>query len=238
MSCPTFESLSAELDGELAELEAEAVRSHLGGCDKCRARRLELLVLQGAVRDASIASFESDELKRRLAATVRKRRRRSALRLALGLAAAAVLAVVLVPLMHSKDVVPELVGDHLGTTVKGKEPFDVVSSDPNVVERWFDGKLDFRLRIPRGAAARLLGARLCNVGGRQFPLAAYDREGRRMSLFALGTAAGRREGACQEGVQGFTVCRQAADGIDYMLVSDYPRSEAKRVLTAVLSELR
>src|SRR5690348_7387488 len=73
MSCPTFESLSAELDGELAELEAQAVRSHLGGCDKCRARRLELLLLQGAVRDASIASFESDELKARLVATVRKR---------------------------------------------------------------------------------------------------------------------------------------------------------------------
>ena len=75
MSCPTFESLSAELDGELAELEAEAVRSHLAGCDKCRARRTELLLLQGAVRGASNASFESDELKARLVATVRHRRR-------------------------------------------------------------------------------------------------------------------------------------------------------------------
>ena len=45
MSCLTFESLSAELDGELAELEREAVRSHLDGCDKCRARRTELLLL-------------------------------------------------------------------------------------------------------------------------------------------------------------------------------------------------
>jgi anti-sigma factor RsiW len=238
MRCPTFESLSAELDGELAELEAEAVRSHLVGCDKCRARRTELLLLQGAVRNASNASFESDELKARLLETVRKRRRWSALRIGLGVAAAAGLAVVLVPLLQSKDVVPELVGDHLGTTVTGEEPFDLVSSDPDVVERWFEGKLDYRLRIPRGAAGRLVGARLCNVGGRQFPLAAYDREGRRLSLFALGTAVASREGACQEGVRGFTVCRQAVDGIDYMLVSDYPRPEAKRVLTAVLSELR
>ena len=58
-----------------------------------------------------------------------------------------------------------------------------------------------------------------------------------MSIFALGAGAGSREGACQEGVRGFTVCRQVAGGIDYMLVSDYPRPEAKRVLTAVLSEL-
>jgi anti-sigma factor RsiW len=195
-------------------------------------------LLQGAVRDASIPSFESDRLKARLAAAVRKRRRWSAIRIGLGVAAAAGLAVVLVPLLQSKDVVRELVGDHLGTTVTGEEPFDVVSSDPDVVERWFQGKLDYKLRIPRGAAGRLVGARLCNVGGRQFPLTAYDREGRRVSLFALGTAVASRAGACQEGVRGFTVCRQSVDGIDYMLVSDYPRSEAKGVLTAVLSELR
>jgi len=237
MSCPTFEALSAELDGELGELEAEAVRSHLGGCDKCRARRIELRLLQGAVRDAFDAPLASDGLQARVLATVRKRRRASALRVGLGLAAAAMVASLLVPLVRSKDMVAELVGDHLGTTVTGEEPFDVVSSDPNVVERWFDGKLDFRLRIPGPPAGRLLGARLCNVGGRQFPLAAYDREGRRMSLFALGIAAGSREGECKEGVRGFTVCRQAADGIDYMMVSDYPRPEAKRVLTAVLSEL-
>jgi len=237
MSCPTFESLSAELDGELAELEAAAVRSHLDGCNKCRARRNELLWLQSAVRDASVVSPASNELQARLLSTVRKRRRASALRLGLGLATAAALVALLLPLVHSKDVIAELVGDHLGTTITGEEPFDVVSSDSNVVERWFDGKLAYRLRIPRSPSARLLGARLCNVGGRQYPLAAYDREGRRISLFALGTAAGPREGRCQEGVRGFTVCRQVANGIDYMLVSDYPKSEAKRVLTAALSEL-
>ena len=236
MSCPTFESLSAEVDGELAELEAAAVRSHLDGCDKCRVRRSELLLLQGAVRDASVVPAASDGLKTRLWATVRQRRRAFALRLGVGLAAAAAVVVLLLPLVQSKDVIPELVGDHLGTTVKGEEPLDVVSSDANVVEHWFDGKLDYRFRIPR-ATARLLGARMCNVGGRQFPLAAYDREGRRMSLIALGSAGGSRKEGCQEGVRGFTVCRQAADGIDYMLVSDYPQPEAKRVLTAVLSEL-
>lgn len=40
ISCPTFESLIADIDGGL---EGEAVRSHSGGCDKCRTRRVELL---------------------------------------------------------------------------------------------------------------------------------------------------------------------------------------------------
>src|SRR5215467_12071660 len=75
MSCPDFESLSAEVDGELTELEAAAVRSHLDGCDKCRTRRIELLMLQGAVRDASVVPLASDGFKARLLATVRKRRR-------------------------------------------------------------------------------------------------------------------------------------------------------------------
>lgn len=239
MSCPTFESLSAEVDGELTEHEAEAVKLHIDGCDRCRARRVELLLLNAAVREASVAPSASDRLRARLLATVHDRRRTHTRRLALGLAAAAAAAVVvlLVPLTKSKDVVAELVGDHLGTTVRGVEPFEVVSSDPSVLERWFEGKLAYRFRIPRPPAARLLGARLCNVGGRQFPLAAYDREGRRMSLFALGGAAGNRKEACKD-VRGFTVCRQDAGGIDYMLVSDYPQPEAKRVLTAVLSELR
>src|SRR5215472_19106018 len=156
MSCPDFESLSAEVDGELTELEAAAVRSHLDGCDKCRTRRIELLMLQGAVRDASVVPLASDGFKARLLATVRKRRRALALRVGLGLAAAAAVAALLLPLVHSKDVVAELVGDHLGTTVTGEEPFDVVSSDPNVVERWFSGKLDYSFRIPRPPAAQLL----------------------------------------------------------------------------------
>src|SRR5215472_5354488 len=99
MSCITFESLSAEVDGELAELEAAAVRSHLEGCDKCRALRIKLLVIRGAVRDASVVSPASNGLKARLLATARKRRRASALRLGLGLAAAAAVAAFLLPLV-------------------------------------------------------------------------------------------------------------------------------------------
>ena len=192
MSCPTFESLSAEVDGELAQLEAEAVRSHLVGCDQCRTRRTELLLLQGAVRNASAAPLAFDGLKARMVATVQKRRRARVLRLGSGLGVAAAVAVLILPLVRGKDVVTELVGDHLGTTVTGEEPFDVMSSDATVLERWFEGKLDYRFRIPRPPATRLLGARLCDVGGRQFPLAAYDREGRRLSLFALGASAGSR----------------------------------------------
>jgi len=104
-----------------------------------------------------------------------------------------------------------------------------------VLERWFGGKVGFTVRIPRVPASRLLGARLCNVGGQKIPLASYDRQGRRMSLFAMGPATSDADEGCQEGVRGFTLCRRAAAGIEYMLVSDYPQAEAKQLLIAALS---
>jgi len=39
---------------------------------------------------------------------------------------------------------------------------------------------------------------------------------------------------CEEQVHGFTVCRRTVAGIEYLLVSDYPASEAGGILTAAL----
>ena len=74
-------------------------------------------------------------------------------------------AVLVIPSVRDKRVVAELIGDHVGTSVTGEEPFDVVNSAPRALERWFAGKVSYTLRIPQVPAARLLGARLCNVGG-------------------------------------------------------------------------
>jgi anti-sigma factor RsiW len=238
MSCPSFESLSAEVDGALSGLEEEATRSHIDGCSKCRARRTELLLLKSVVREATASASASDALRARLAATVRDRRRWRTRRLAAfagALTAAAVAVGILVPVVRSRAALAELIGDHVDITVKREEPFDVVGSEPGALARWFDGKIDFPLRIPQLPAARLVGARLCDIGGRRVPLASYEREGRRISLFASRGAADREEGKCDEGVRGFTVCRRTIGGVDYTLVSDYPGSEAKLILTAALT---
>jgi anti-sigma factor RsiW len=82
---------------------------------------------------------------------------------------------------------------------------------------------------------RLVGARLCDIGGRRVPLASYEREGRRISLFASRGGSDRQEERCEEGVRCFTVCRRTVGGVDYTLVSNYPGSEAKLIFTAALS---
>ena len=76
---------------------------------------------------------------------------------------------------------------------------------------------------------------MCDISsGRRVPLTAYDREGRRISLFALGPTANDQPEACREGVRGYTVCRRTAGGIHYLLVSDYPAAEASLILTSAL----
>jgi anti-sigma factor RsiW len=234
MSCPTFETVSMEVDGELSELEAQAVRAHVSGCESCRARRQELLSLNAALRRSEVPAA-TESLRARLVATVRNRRWVRVIRSAAAVAVAAAAVVLVVPTVRDRRVVAELIGDHVGTSITGEEPFDVVNSDPRALERWFAGKISYTLRIPQVPAARLLGARLCNVKGEKIPLASYDRSGHRMSLFAMGKASGNTDRGCEEGVRGFTVCRRAAGGVEYMLVTDYPGAEAKQLLVAALS---
>jgi len=235
MSCPTFETVSMEVDGELSELEAQAVRVHVSGCESCRARRQELLSLNAALRGSDVPAA-TESVRGRLVATVRNRRRIRVISSAAAVAVAAAAVVLLVPTVRDRRVLAELIGDHVGTSITGEEPFDVVNGDPRALERWFVGRINYTLHIPEVPAARLLGARLCNVKGEKIPLASYDRSGHRMSLFAMGKASsGNTDRGCEEGVRGFTVCRRAAGGVEYMLVTDYPGAEAKQLLVAALS---
>ncbi len=231
MSCHSFEVLSASVDGELPELEAQAVRAHIEGCAPCRSLRDKVLTLRNVVREAAGPALVPDSFRKGLDAAVRKRRvARRRVGSALGIALAAAAIVVVLGRVRTPDLVPEMVGDHVDITVKREEPFDVVGSDPAVLARSFEGRIDFSLRIPSLPSARLVGARLCNIRGRLIPLASYDRGGRVLSLFVSRAGRGSTEPACRDPVGGYTVCGRVAGGIDYTLISDYPETEAKVLL--------
>jgi anti-sigma factor RsiW len=128
----------------------------------------------------------------------------------------------------------ELIGDHVGITVTREEAFDVTGGDAGTLERWFTGKIDFPLHIPQVAQAKLVGARLCDIAGRHIPLASYEVGTRRVSIFVERTDRSARPTVCDEQVHGYTVCRRTVEGIEYLLVSDYPAGEAGNLLTAAL----
>jgi anti-sigma factor RsiW len=239
MKCLAFEMLSAGVDGALSEHESHGVQAHLAGCERCRALRAELVLLKASVRDGAPAHPASEALKARLAASVvRRRRLRSA---AIWVAAAAALVTVVVALgvarpWRANDLLAQLVGDHVLITLNEAKPLEVRDSDAGAIERWFGGKLDFALRLPRLDGASVVGGRVCNFAGRRVALTFYDLQGRRMSLFVTDRDDEGRA-SCSEGVRGFTICREPAHGLAYALVTDLPASEAQQLLRTGLEQL-
>ncbi len=237
MTCPTYDLLSAEVDGALAATDAEQVRSHLAACEDCRRRHAELVVLKSLVRASAPPRQASDRLAKRLSAAVAARPvRRRRMR---WLAAAAVLVVLsggaLVWLRARPDgFAVQLVGDHVLNALGHEKPLEVVSSDPATVEGWFAGKLDFAVRLPTLKGATLVGGRLCSVAGLRVALVFYDYEGSRLSLFVIDERSDPSHHRHFDELRGFTVCRRCKKGVEYALVSDLPRSKAEPLLLAAL----
>jgi anti-sigma factor RsiW len=238
MTCAPFETLSAYVDHALPELESATLAGHLHSCPNCRAQLDELRWLKGAVRSSVPGPVESLDFKARLAvaASRSRRRRRNARRGALagGLVVALAAVLVVLPVERERRALAELIGDHVGITLTREEPFDVTSGDPRELERWFEGKVGFSLHIPKLPAARLVGGRLCDISGRRIPLASYELGTRRVSMFVDRSRREAPRTVCEEQVHGFTVCRRTIEGIEYLLVSDYPAGEAGSILTAAL----
>ena len=94
MKCQEIEALiHKELDGELTEEELRLLIAHIRECPRCRARRESLHHLAAVARELPVPSLRSSELPE---VVTRSLRRRSWLRVAVGvgLAAAGILLVV------------------------------------------------------------------------------------------------------------------------------------------------
>lgn len=235
MNCPAFEMLSAGADGALAAHELHSVQGHLAGCARCRALRAELVLLKASVREGAEAPPASEALKVRLATIVARRR---SFRRAATVSAAmvgAVAAVVILTRRAPPDLAAQLVGDHVLMTLEGAKPLEVRDDDPSRIERWFEGRLDFALRIPRLPDARIVGGRVCSIAGRRAALAFYERNGRRLSLFMMYGASARSSGC--EGVQGFSVCQVPLRGVGYALVTELPAAQTQWLLREGLEQL-
>ena len=238
MTCPSFETLSASVDGALTEIESASLAAHLQICGgECRTRLDQLRGLKQAVRVSAPAPAAPDELGDRLvgAAGARRRRRQNRLGALVGATVAGLIALaVVLPVLRERRALAELIGDHVDITVKREEAFDIVGAEPGPLERWFEGKISFPLHIPKVPAARLVGARLCNITGRQVPLASYEIGTERVSMFVDRGSRRLRSMVCQEQVHGFTVCRRTVDGLDYLFVSALPAGQAGSLMTAAL----
>jgi len=127
----------------------------------------------------------------------------------------------------SRQFAPILIDDHAHSLPGATE---IASSDPRVVQSWFQGRVDFAFMLPPTRQASLLGGRLCNLQGRRAALIFYQHPQSRLSLFIfdgsdielpekqLVPLDGKR--CLIESQKGYNVVQWKERGLLYGLVSD------------------
>ncbi len=181
------------------QAEAEEAQAHVAHCDACREffaaeQRLKDFVLTRAPREKVLASLRERvlaEISRERGQTAKSARwfgrisRRSLLIASAGLLLVALAGGLWLSWHGRVDAQPiaaVLIEDHAHSLPAGAE---ITSSNHNVVQSWFDGKVEFSFHLPPASDQSLIGGRLCNLRGRQAALIFYQHPQSRVSLFVF-----------------------------------------------------
>lgn len=77
-----------------------------------------------------------------------------------------------------------LIQDHIATKVK-EHPLDLVTSDRAELEQWFARRVDFSVTIPRLHHAKLMGGRLCLIGGKRAVSLSWEQQDVPITLYIV-----------------------------------------------------
>ncbi|MBH23729.1 MAG: hypothetical protein CMH57_04540 [Myxococcales bacterium] len=128
-------------------------------------------------------------------------------------------------------------------------PVDVVGPSDKRVKRWFDGKVNFPVRLPRFDRERpgevnLLGARLSNVRDRQAAYVVYEANGSKLSVMVFNRNPRiktiRRDVARRpiyfKNAGGYNVAVVEDNGVTYSITSELPEHEMVQLVDAAFKE--
>ncbi len=160
-----------------------AAREHLAECAACQDFVREGERLRGQVRNLAETEHVPQALQKQVREMLRGRAGGSARprRLWTGVAAAAVLLTLagyglkryhVERSLSPNRLAQEFISDHLHY-LPGRE--EIVSESARDVEKWFQGRVDFPVRVPQVPVAALEDARVCNIAGRKAALLHYRR---------------------------------------------------------------
>jgi mycothiol system anti-sigma-R factor len=193
MMCTEVETrLHPYVDGELPVSETAAIDAHLAGCPECailaRRERDFRTLLRRQPRERA-----PEEFRRRLAARIRREARRKSARpwvlIPALAAAAAVLAIVMLPARQtSAPLMVDLVDKHMAYAQLDR-PAELVSGDPAEVATWFLQRAGLRVTVPdySPAGIRLVGGRLAEAHERKAAYLIYEKGSVLLSVFIVPT---------------------------------------------------
>ena len=250
MDCQeTHKFIHAYLDGEFDEHERVAVTAHLDDCESCRnSARLE-----GSFRRALKNLHQPVSAPPRLRARVQQclveedqsRQRKQLWRWVVVPVATAAMVVGAVQISW-RSLRPELpnLAEESISWHRQSLPMDVTGPDAAPVKHFFSNKVPFVVRPPRldNPRARLVGARLSNLGPSQAAFLVYNVNGQRVSVFITDpdaiTATGNeiRSGnrkMYHQGVRGYNVLKFVSGGTGYTVTSDMDQQRLVKLVSHV-----
>ena len=229
--------LTLYLDDELQGTERATVEAHLSECESCRAifaRELEFL---NTLRGGGQLYVAPPELRAKVEQVLRPRR---SSRFNWMIAAAAVLLVLLLPLVawrvvkrsHKPEKGPAgsfalLAAETHLRHVRGQLPLEVESQNPQQISSWFVNKVNFRVKLPNYQESSgqeklyvLEGARLVGFQNDYAAYVAYQMKERPISLVITSESLVEPTGGEVIAAGGLKFHYNAIDGLKVLTWSD------------------
>lgn len=239
MNCRDLETeLTPYLDGELIDEARLSFENHLATCETCR-RHVEIerhnwLAIRQAAKAGSPQAPEAFKAKlfENLRADATKTSRASVRRVA---ALAAGFTLVAVASHQGWRVHQRRLYEQDAASRHARQfPLEVEQS-PEGIERWFGGKLDHRVSVPRFPNARATGGRLLQVRDKPAAYIRYDAP-RQMGLFVyaddsdldVGTGTSPAMGSSH----GYNVVSWREGDVVYQLVTDLDEADIRELVPA------
>ncbi|MBX5480412.1 MAG: zf-HC2 domain-containing protein [Myxococcaceae bacterium] len=179
MTCEDLDTLLHPfVDGEFDDAERLVVETHLSTCTDCSRKVVSLRQYKQAIRarvDEAPVSHAPDSLRQNLIAGLHREQRARTWRqiLAMGSAAAVAIAAGAVTWSLIPRARERFVMDAARRHARALPPEIRAAHDE--IERWFGGKLDHRVPVPRFANTTLSGARLSNVEEKPAAYIRYEK---------------------------------------------------------------
>ncbi len=230
------------LDDEIEDELAHALEDHLESCPTCRALYVHEGRVRLCLRRAAHAVAAPVSLRAAIAETIarEKRRRMPWSRFAPAAAVAMILAAFIWrgaagPPINDVDAVARVSG----------LPMDVVAADVTQIQRYFNGKLPFAVRLPRltEGSVQSFGGRLVQWQNRDTAYVRYELPRGQVSVFVYEDndgdthevaplyRLGNQRMIIRE-VNGYTVAKWRTAGVTYAMVSDLSPRELAALVSA------
>lgn len=203
MNCNRInEYIYSFLDGELDSQTSSLVKEHFSTCPLCSLEFEQEKKIDSLISDNIPKEKASYELKEAILDKIEEAENKTIQHFIFPIITKPVAAVTLAILFIAILTIPilvninkpfpifsESVSNHI-KFLQGGLPVEIASNNTQEINAWFQGKLDFRVRVPDYSTkgVQLLGGRLCSIQDKPVAYIMYEKKGCNVSFFMFDAA--------------------------------------------------